>query len=507
MTDFLEKIKQHSESDPDGVFYEYSIPGGECKKLTWKELWDRAEGLAAYLDGKLKTDTPVVVYGHKDPMMIVCFLGSLLSGRGYCPVDTSVPSDRVKGIIENLKPEIILSPCDEEGPEGCVTLEEITRITSETSKGVPADKAISGNDVCYIIYTSGSTGTPKGVQITGDCLDNFIHWAMGLGAGVAEGEKPVFLNQAPFSFDLSVMDLYMCLYSGGTLHVLPKKVQADIGLLMDSLASSGAGIWVSTPSFAEVCLSDKRFSQELLPEMKRFLFCGETLPPVVVKRLRERFPKAEVINTYGPTESTVAITDVTVTDEVCGEYDPLPVGRIKPGSELRIRGENGEDLPEGESGEIIILGDTVSIGYRNLPGQSAKAFFEENGVRGYRTGDKGYLRDGLLFYQGRIDLQIKLHGYRIELEDIENNLMKLTGVEKATVIPNEKDGKIVSLTACIIPEKMPESAFKAGQELRAEAKSFLPDYMIPKKFLFFEELPMTGNGKTDRRALLASLKK
>ena len=507
MTDFLEKIKQHSVNDPDGIFYEYVIPGGECKKLTWKELWDKAESLAAYLDSTLKTETPVVVYGHKDPMMIVCFLGSLLSGRGYCPVDTSVPSDRVKGIIDNLKPEIILSPCDEGGPEGCVSLDEITHITSEASKGVPADKAISGSDVCYIIYTSGSTGTPKGVQITGDCLDNFIHWAMGLGAGVAGGEKPVFLNQAPFSFDLSVMDLYMCLYSGGTLHVLPKKVQADIGLLMESLGSSNAGIWISTPSFAEVCLSDKRFSQELLPEMKRFLFCGETLPPVVVKRLRERFPKAEVINTYGPTESTVAITDVTVTDEVCEVYDPLPVGRIKPGSELKIRNEKGEDLPDGESGEIIILGDTVSIGYRNLPEQSAKAFFEENGVRGYRTGDKGYLKDGLLFYQGRIDLQIKLHGYRIELEDIENNLMKLTGVEKATVIPNEKDGKIVSLTACIIPEKMPESAFKAGQELRAEARSFLPDYMIPKKFLFFEELPMTGNGKTDRRALLASLKK
>ncbi len=507
MTDFLEKIKQHSVNDPDGIFYEYVIPGGECKILTWGELWEKAEKLAGHLAGKLTTPTPVVVYGHKDPMMIVCFIASLLSGRGYCPIDTSVPADRVRGIIDNLKPEIILSPCDEKGPEGSVNLEEIDKIIKGASAGLSEDRSISGSDVCYIIYTSGSTGTPKGVQITGDCLDIFIHWAMGLGAGVKQGEKPVFLNQAPFSFDLSVMDLYMCLYSGGKLHVLPKKVQADMGLLMDSLDGSGVGIWVSTPSFAEVCLSDKRFSEELLPDMRRFLFCGETLPPVVVKRLRERFPGAEVINTYGPTESTVAITDVTVTDEVCEAYDPLPVGRIKPGSELRIRNEKGEDLPDGESGEIIILGDTVSIGYRNLPEQSAKAFFTENGVRGYRTGDKGYLKDGMLFYQGRIDLQIKLHGYRIELEDIENNLMKLTGVEKATVIPNEKDGKIVSLTACIIPEKMPESTFKAGQELRAEAKSFLPDYMIPKKFLFFEELPMTNNGKTDRRALLASLQK
>ena len=330
---------------------------------------------------------------------------------------------------------------------------------------------------------------------------------MTLGSGIADGENPVFLNQAPFSFDLSVMDLYLSLYSGGKLHVLPKKIQGDMKMLMESLKESGANIWVSTPSFAEVCLSDESFNKELLPEMKRFLFCGETLPVSVVRKLHERFPGAEVVNTYGPTESTVAVTDILCTPEVCDKYDPLPVGKIKPGSELRIRGEQRESLPEGESGEIIILGDSVSIGYRNLPEQTAKAFFEEDGIRGYRTGDKGYLKDGYLFYQGRIDLQIKLHGYRIELEDVENNLMKLSGVERAAVIPIEKEGKIVSLTAFIIPDRMPESSFKAGQALRAEAKSFLPEYMIPKKFVFLEELPMTNNGKADRRALLAYLKK
>ncbi|MCR5739194.1 MAG: D-alanine--poly(phosphoribitol) ligase subunit DltA [Lachnospiraceae bacterium] len=507
MTDFLEKIKEHSLNDPEGIFYELAIPGEDAKSLTYGQLWKDACALAGYLDETLKTTTPVVVYGHKDPMMIVCFLGALLSGRGYCPVDISVPEDRVRGIIANLAPEMILCPCDEPGPEGSITLSEIRNIT-ETHEAISSgEKAISGDDVCYIIYTSGSTGTPKGVQITGNCLDNFIKWGMGLGSGIADGEKPKFLNQAPFSFDLSVMDLYLSLYSGGTLHVLPKKVQADMGLLMGSLEGSMISIWVSTPSFAEVCLSDKSFGGQMLPSMKRFLFCGETLPPAVVRKLKERFPGAEVVNTYGPTESTVAVTDVTVTDEICDEYDPLPVGKIKPGSELRIRNEKGEDLPEGESGEIIILGDTVSIGYRGLPEQTEKAFFEENGVRGYRTGDKGYIRNSQLFYQGRIDLQIKLHGYRIELEDIENNLMKIEGVEKATVLPIEKDGKISSLTACIIPDAMPESAFKEGQRLRSEAKAFLPEYMIPRKFLFFEELPMTGNGKTDRRALLASLQK
>ena len=507
MTDFLEKIKQHAKAQPDAVFYEMDTEDGDSVSLTWGELWSKAVRLASWMDENLKTSTPVVIYGHKDPIMIVSFIGSLLSGRGYCPVDISVPADRVKGIIDNLSPELIVCAGEEYESDKSLPFDKLTEITTSGKENIAPEKSISGSDVCYIIYTSGSTGTPKGVQITGDCLDNFIHWGMTLGSGIGEGERPAFLNQAPFSFDLSVMDLYLSLYSGGKLHVLPKKVQGDMKKLMESLKKSGANIWVSTPSFAEVCLSDESFGKELLPEMKRFLFCGETLPVSVVRKLHERFPGSEVVNTYGPTESTVAVTDILCTSEVCDEYDPLPVGRIKPGSKLRIRGEQGETLPEGESGEIVILGDSVSIGYRNLPEQTAKAFFEEDGVRGYRTGDKGYLKDGLLFYQGRIDLQIKLHGYRIELEDVENNLMKLSGVERAAVIPIEKEGKIVSLTAFIIPEEMPESSFKAGQALRAEAKSFLPEYMIPKKFIFLEELPMTNNGKADRRALLAYLKK
>ena len=507
MTDFIEKIKKHAAEQPDSVFYEYDIPGSDTVYLTWGKLWSKAVKLASWMDENLKTKTPVVIYGHKDPIMIVCFIGSLLSGRGYCPVDISVPGDRVKGIIDNLSPELILCAGEEYDSASSLSYEKILEITSGGKENIAEDKSIAGSDVCYIIYTSGSTGTPKGVQITGDCLDNFIHWGMTLGSGIGESDRPVFLNQAPFSFDLSVMDLYLSLYSGGTLHVLSKKIQGDMKMLMESLGKSGANIWVSTPSFAEVCLSDESFGKELLPDMKRFLFCGETLPVSVVRKLHDRFPGAEVVNTYGPTESTVAVTDILCTADVCDKYDPLPVGKIKPGSELRIRGEQGESLPEGESGEIIILGDSVSIGYRNLPEQTAKAFFEEDGIRGYRTGDKGYLKDGYLFYQGRIDLQIKLHGYRIELEDVENNLMKLSGVERAAVIPIEKDGKIASLTAFIIPDKMPESSFKAGQALRGEAKSFLPEYMIPKKFVFLEELPMTNNGKADRKALLAYLKK
>lgn len=240
---------------------------------------------------------------------------------------------------------------------------------------VPETAWVSGKDTWYIIFTSGSTGTPKGVQISADCLNHYLDWSVGLGSAAEEKDGQVFLNQAPFSFDLSVMDLYTSLASGGTLYCLEKTVQSDYRLLMQSLGASKANVWVSTPSFAEVCLSEKSFSEELLPKLQVFLFCGETLGNRTVQKLQERFPKAAVVNTYGPTESTVAVTDVLVTPQMARETEPLPVGRAKPGTRIEIRDEAGTVLPDGEKGEIIILGDTVSTGYYRPGGADKKGVF------------------------------------------------------------------------------------------------------------------------------------
>ena len=506
---FLEKIKKNAQTDPKRIAYrlESERYGGKTRELTWGELDEYSDNLALWLDAKLQTKLPVVVYGHKSPWMLVSFLAVLKSGRAYCPIDTSVPGERVRGIVDSLDPELVLVP--EEGEDfiemvpfvGAEAIIKCATTDNEAKLSVDHDP----EDLAYLIYTSGSTGTPKGVQITVDCLDNFISWGLTLGEGIKEGEKPVFLNQAPFSFDLSVMDLYLSLYSGGTLVALDKMLQGNMKSLLATFERSGAEIWVSTPSFANVCLTDPKFSGELLPKMKRFLFCGETLPNATVTKLHAAFPKAEVINTYGPTESTVAVTGVTVTKLVNEKYEPLPVGSAKPGTKILIFGEDGSLLKDGDAGEIIIVGNTVSPGYRNNEEQTKKAFFVYNdeGVekRAYHTGDKGYLKDGQLFYMGRIDLQIKLHGYRIELEDIENNLMKLSQVSRAAVLPNYRNGEVRSLTAYVVEDRMPEDSFKEGQRLRSEAQTFLPDYMIPKKFVFVESLPMTNNGKTDRKAL------
>lgn len=501
----LEKVVENAKNNPDRIMMVQHLPEGD-KTITWKELNDYSDYLAYWLDTNLMTETPIVVYGHKNPMMIVCFLACVKSGRAYCPVDVNVPLSRVEAIVNEVKPEIIFSTEKLEIKSDVIcnifSAEDINRYES---KRVESDRYVKKDDTFYIIFTSGSTGTPKGVQITRDCLDNFIKWAITLGNGVDDSKKYVFLNQAPFSFDLSVMDLFMCLYTGGTLWTLPKSIQSDMKLLFESLGESNTNIWVSTPSFADVCLSDPVFNAELLPQLTDFLFCGEILTNKTVDRLHKRFPNSKVVNTYGPTESTCAITEVEVTEEINEKYMPLPVGKPKKGTWLRILDDDGKEANNGERGEIVIVGDSVSIGYWNNAEKNKQAFgiTTENGkeYRFYRTGDEGYVIDNMLYYGGRIDNQVKLHGYRIELEDIENNLLRIDGIIQAVVLPKYRDGKVTSLVAGIVSNAIIEDEKGAIQQIKDCLKSTLPEYMIPKKIKFVSDIPRTNNGKIDRKAM------
>jgi len=501
----LDKIRENASKNPDRLMM-IQKTNDEEKTLSWKELADASDYLAYWLDQNLVTNTPVIVYGHKDPLMIVCFLACVKSGRAYCPIDVNVPLSRVEAIIREVNPEIVLST--EEltiSSEKRIDLTVIREIISSGDTRISPDKYVKAEDVFYIIFTSGSTGTPKGVQITRDCLDNFIRWAITLGNGIDPNRHYTFLNQAPFSFDLSVMDLFMCLYSGGTLWALSQSVQNHMKSLYESLGQSKVNVWVSTPSFADVCLADPVFSKELLNDLSDFLFCGEILTNKTVKRLMQRFPDAKIVNTYGPTESTCAVTQVLVTPELNAGCTPLPVGCPKQGTWLRIVDENGQLLPVGEHGEIVIVGDSVSIGYWNNAERNKKVFGTtiQNGTtyRYYRTGDEGSIVDGMLYYGGRIDLQVKLHGYRIELEDIENNLLTIPGIDQAVVLPKYRDGKVSSLVAGIVSSEPIADEEKAAADIREKLKENLPEYMVPKKIKFVSDMPRTNNGKIDRKAM------
>lgn len=462
-------------------------------ELTYAQLWKQSDNLAAWLGLRLKDDhKPVMVYGHKNPQMIVYFLACVKSGRAYCPVDISMPKNRIEEIAAAIDNEIILAsePLEMDGFEvvGSAALELICG-TEQEAKYV---RPVSGDDTYYIIFTSGSTGKPKGVEITADNLANFTEWSRELAQKAGTGHK-TFMNQAPFSFDLSVMDLYTSLTSGGTLVCLDKKIQGDMGAMFGVMEDSGIECWVSTPSFAEMCLADRNFGQDMMRELKLFLFCGERLTKETAAKLSQRFPKAKIINTYGPTESTVAVTSIEIDGELLSKSDLLPIGKPRKGTGLIIR-----------DGEILITGDTVGKGYYKNEEKTAEAFIEiedlmGNRIRAYKTGDKGYF-DGENYYcTGRKDFQVKLHGYRIELGDIEQNLMVFPEVEQAVVLPKSDGEKIRCLVAFV---KSNDEEVNARQ-IKTVLKEKLPAYMVPKNIKFIENMPMTANGKIDRKKLEA----
>lgn len=476
---------------------------------------------------------PVIVHGHKDPLMVACFLGCLKSGHPYVPIDMhSVPRDRALGIMGQVGPSIVfevensndgsLAACIKEASPsggGCSSSHELVDrdklehlITTSGEPAIPAS-AVSGDDLAYIIFTSGSTGAPKGVQITADCFDNFCQWALSIGSQRVPRENAVFLNQAPFSFDLSVYELSQALWAGATLHCLTKQAQDDARELIRSFGDSDATIWVSTPSFAELCLANPEFGAELLSRCNLFLFCGEALRNTTASRLQERFPSALIVNTYGPTESTVAVTSVIVTSEMSASSEPLHCGTPKPGTEIRIAKSidestfSIEEAEAGELGEIVIVGDTVALGYFQRDDLTRRSFGELplNGERSraYRTGDEGFLdEDGNLHCRGRIDLQVKLNGFRIELGEIEEGLVRLPQVKEAVVVLVKKSESSSHLEAHVV-SAVPrvQSDFREGLALKEELKKTLPHYMIPKKVVFRDALPMTPNGKIDRKAL------
>jgi D-alanine--poly(phosphoribitol) ligase subunit 1 len=459
--------------------------------LTYGELRSHSDGLGSYLRKRFSDDRrPIAVLGHREPEMLIAFLGVVKSGRPYVPIDIALPRTRIDQILASSNAALTLTP------------DQIWQfsIGERAAPTIPVEK----NDSFYILFTSGSTGEPKGVIITLACLEHFVSWMLAEQEFSKRAE--VFLNQAPFSFDLSVMDLYCSLVTGGTLFSISRDLIENPKKLYGALASSGVTTWVSTPSFAQMCLVEDKFAEAMLPRVRRFLFCGETLAPQTAAQLLARFPQAQVWNMYGPTEATVATTSIRIDAAILEKYSPLPVGRVMAGTKIFIVDENGAELSTNERGEIIITGPNVSPGYAGRPDLTARGFFEYRGQRAYKTGDLGRFRDSLLFFEGRIDEQIKLSGYRIELGDIEANLRALPTVRDAVVVPVIKNGTTQSLTAFVtLLARNETSDFKLTHNLRSQLGERLPVYMLPRKFIFRATLPMTANGKVDRAALARSL--
>ncbi|MCL1797854.1 MAG: D-alanine--poly(phosphoribitol) ligase subunit DltA [Eggerthellaceae bacterium] len=482
------------------------------ESISYGQLKAYSDRLAAWLIRQDKDKRPVVVYGHKSPFMLVSFLACAKSGRAYVPLDCMTPPSRVALILEQLDSPIFISTTKEVPSElnefaGSVLeafdLANLCQNASEAT--VSFEGYVNGDDTFYIIFTSGSTGVPKGVEVSAANIDAFWEWMV---AEFAEPEKRVYFNRAPFSFDLSVTDFVLGLGHGDTLFALESEDELDLGRSFAALEKSDVSFWVSTASFVDMCLFDKSFSPTLLPHLKTFFFVGETLKNDTAAQLLERFPDAVVVNGYGPTESTDLVSAVRITQEMTRSEKPLPVGFVKQGSEVKVLDpETLLEQPCGVSGELYIVGDTVAKGYYQQPELTQAAFHAypaalASGVRSYKTGDKGYVdSEGMLHFQGRLDFQVKLHGYRIELGDVEANLIQLVGVRGVCVLPFVRNESVSHLVAYVILEEGVESGQACTRRLKAQLKEKLSDYMIPRRFVYLDAFPLTENAKVDRNAL------
>ncbi|CEL91525.1 D-alanine--poly(phosphoribitol) ligase subunit DltA [Streptococcus sanguinis] len=508
--DMIEAIEHFAQVQPD--FPVYDILG---QVHTYGDLKKDSDSLAAQIDRLgLPDKSPVVVFGGQEYEMLATFVALTKSGHAYIPIDSHSALERVAAIVEVAEPSLIIAINDFPLADVAAPIFSAEQVQKAFREGAPYELShpVQGDDNYYIIFTSGTTGKPKGVQISHNNLLSFTNW-MITDKEFATPARPQMLAQPPYSFDLSVMYWAPTLALGGTLFALPSTVTQDFKQLFETILSLPIAIWTSTPSFADMALLSDDFNSQKLPQLTHFYFDGEELTVKTAQKLRDRFPQARIINAYGPTEATVALSAVAVTDEMLQNCKRLPIGYTKADSPTFVIDEERQKVPNGQQGEIIICGPAVSKGYLNNPEKTAEAFFEFEGLPAYHTGDVGSMTDeGLLLYGGRMDFQIKFNGFRIELEDVSQNLNKSKYVESAVAVPRyNKDHKVQNLLAYVILKDGVAEQFEREIDITKAIKEDLQDimmsYMMPSKFLYRETLPLTPNGKIDIKGLISEVNK
>ena len=497
----IKRIDEIAEKESDRIAYDYL-----GKTNTYGDLKKRSNEWAHKL-ASLPNREPIMIWGGQNFEMVASFLGCVKSGHAYIPIASYSNAERIELIHEVSKSKVILAI--DELPD--INLDGVTVIKpSDVESGdFDIDEAnfVQGDENYYIIFTSGTTGKPKGVQISHRNLLSFVNWELN---DFKLPDHPSFLAQAPYSFDLSVMSLYPALTAGGKLVVLPHDVTQNFAQLFATMPKMQFNVWVSTPSFAQMCFLDKTFDGEHHKELSHFLFCGEELPHSEAAMLKKKFPDSHIFNTYGPTEATVAVTQVEITDEILEKYDRLPIGIAKEDTRITIDKTKNEN--EGE-GEIILEGPSVSKGYMNNPEKTKAAFFKADGDQylSYRTGDAGFFDGNMLFYRGRIDFQIKFNGYRIELEEINFYLNQNKLVRYGVAAPKySKDHTVKQIVAEIELKKGVKDKYSEQEitkMIREQlAKDVMP-YMLPQRFVYKDSLPISQNGKVDIKAVIKEVNK
>ena len=491
--DLIEKMQFHFQEHKRNLFLQRTETS-----LNYGDLDLQSSALAVFLKKEVTRGSAVALYGHKEPALFVSLFACIKAGVPYLPIDVSVPLERVKNILQKAECRILLNVTNTElgldsPPVREISISQLEKIFQNPPETFDWSTCTQPQEVLYILFTSGSTGEPKGVQVTRANVEDFLSWTV---SAFDYANAPLgFLNHAPLNFDLSVYELFNALVTGGSLLSICRECATNLVLLFNALSkfSSSLNVWVSTPSGLALAASSDDFSAALLPNLREFVLIGEVFPPSLAREIKNRFPKARILNFYGPTEATVAHTVMEITEDCLGKYSTLPIGKTKPNSRVLL-----------EDGEIVLTGPNIANGYIHAQEKTAECFVMRDGEPAYRTGDLGHFdENGLLFFTGRRDHQLKLNGYRIELGDIEAQLAKVEGIEYCCVLPILKNDKVEYLCAFVVAfaNSRELSDLEFRKQIRESLAQHLPSYMLPKRFIRLQTLPLNANGKIDRAAL------
>lgn len=502
----IKSIDQIAAAHSDKVAYDEM-----GKKNTYGDLLAYSNSFAAWLDHEhlIPDGSPILFYGDHQFEMIAGFIGGLKAGHAYIPVVTGSAIPRMQSIINTAHPRLIVAaddfPIEKMDYDGAIiTRQELDDIFARQTP-YQVTHEVKGDQSFYILFTSGTTGSPKGVPISHDNICSFANWMRGDDFKIPEGQ--VYLGQTPFSFDVSHMYWLSSVLSGGEIKAIPVKVVQNFGQLFQALPKLKVNVFVGTPSFGEMLMLSPAFNAKQMPDLKYFLFCGEELTVNTCKRLFAAFPDAHIFNTYGPTEAAVAVTSCEITPEMLKNNKRLPIGYDKPGVTTSIWDGTKQLTEPGERGEIIIAGDSVAPrGYLNNPEKTAKNFFKLGGQHAYRTGDEGFIsRDGMRHIIGRMDFQIKLHGFRVELDEVRTSLELSQYIKQAVAVPKyDANHRASHLIAYVIANP---NDFKSEKELtqaiRQSLKGKIMNYMMPTQFKYVDSFPKSANGKIAVKQMIA----
>lgn len=497
MKNVLEYLEHSASIHPKKIVAE-----DQEKSCSYEELLLNSKRIGSFLSDYEAPGKPVVVFMDKSVEALTAFMGIVYAGCFYVLINPSQPAVRIRQILEVLEAGSVITQGDDKallkdtGYSGNVfDYQSIVKnqIQEESLKRI-RDLSLDINPL-YCNFTSGSTGVPKGVLVSHRSVIDFMEYFPSM-FGILEDD--IIGNQAPFDFDVSVKDIYSTLKVGATMVIIPKKLFSIPTELLDFLCERKITTLIWAVSALCLITQLKGFTYKVPTRINKVLFSGEAMPIKHLKIWQKYLPNASYVNLYGPTEITCNCTYYRVGSELDSQ-EKLPIGKAFPNENVFLLDQNDKLITEnGPVGELCVSGTALALGYYNNPEQTKRAFVQ-NPLNThyleviYRTGDLAfYQEDGELCFAGRKDFQIKHMGHRIELEEIESVLNRYPLIERACCVFDEAKNRIAAFYV----------GDMEGKEISVEMRKTLPVYMIPSAFYPLEELPVTANGKIDRKKLL-----